>query len=91
MQDPNVLARRNKGVNKVSDEQWRSNTISKGSAVIAVRMKDASGKQASNFEPYRQALESLTLPAKTADPMQNVVNRVGPIAVKFAQIKNEQG
>ena len=89
MQDPNVLARRNKGINQVSDEQWRTNTITKGSTVIAQRMKDASGKQASGFEPYRQALESMTLPPKTADPAQNVLNRVTPIAVKFAQLKNE--
>lgn len=89
MQNPNILARRSKGINKVSDEQWRSNTTIKGAPVIAVRMKDASGKQAGNFEPYRQALESMTLPAKTTDPATNVLNRVTPIAVKFAQLKNE--
>ena len=91
MQDPNVLARRTKGINKVSDDQWRSATATKGAPVIAARMKDASGKQAANFEPYRQLLESITLPAKTTDPMQNVVNRVAPIAVAFANKKNEQG
>lgn len=91
MQDPNVLGRRNKGINKVSDDQWRGAATTKGAPVIAARMKDASGKQASNFEPYRAALEGMTLPAKTTDPAQNVMNRVTPIAVKFAAIKNETG
>lgn len=91
MQDPNVLARRNKGINKVSDEQWRGNTLDKGSGVIASRMKNASGKQASNYEPYRAILEAMTLPPKTTDPAQNVANRVTPIAVRFHEKKNEIG
>lgn len=91
MQDPNVLARRTKGINKVSDDEWRKNTIDKGSGVIAARMKAAAGKQATNYEPYRSALESMTLPARTADPAQNVTNRVTPIAMKFREIKNAQG
>ena len=90
MQNPTVLARRNKGINKVSDEAWRGAATTKGAPVIAQRMKDASGKQASGFEPYRSALESMTLPAKTTDPAQNVANRVTPIAVKFRQIKDAE-
>ena len=91
MQDPTVLARRNKGINKVSDDEWRKDTLDKGSGVIAARMKAAAGKQAANFEPYRAALEGMTLPARTTDPAQNVANRVTPIAVKFREIKNSQG
>jgi hypothetical protein len=91
MQNPNVLARREKGINKVSNEDWKSAAIKKGAGVIAARMKDASGKQATNFEPYRTALEGITLPAKTADPATNVLNRVTPIAVKFREIKDSIG
>ena len=91
MQNPTVLARREKGINKVSDEQWRSAATTKGAPVIAQRMKDASGKQVSGFEPYRVALENMTLPSKTTDPAQNVANRVTPIAVKFRELKDQQG
>lgn len=91
MQNPTILARREKGINKVSDEQWRSAAQTKGAPVIAQRMKDASQKQVSGFEPYRSALESMTLPARTTDPAQNVANRVTPIAVKFREIKDTQG
>jgi hypothetical protein len=91
MQNPSILARRNKGINKVSDESWRVSATTKGAPVIAQRMKDASGAQASGFEPYRSALEGMTLPAKTTDPAQNVANRVTPIAVRFRQIKDAEG
>lgn len=91
MSNPTVLQRREKGINRVSDEEWRLNTQTKGAPIIASRMKLASGKQAQRFEPYRSALESITLPDKTTDPAQNVINRVTPIAVKFRQIKDEQG
>jgi hypothetical protein len=88
MADPNVLARRTAGINEVSDDEWRNNTITKGSGVIAARMKAASADQASGFEPYRAILQNMTLPAKTTDPAQNVINRVVPIAVAFAEQKN---
>lgn len=91
MQNPTVLARRAKGIERVSDEEWRNATIDKGAGVIASRMKNASGKQASRFEPYRTALEGMDLPPKTADPATNVTNRVTPIAVKFREIKDSIG
>lgn len=91
MQNPTVLARRTKGINRTSDEDWKKGAIDKGSGVIAARMKNASGKQASRFEPYRNALASMDLPPKTADPATNVANRVTPIAVKFREIKDSEG
>lgn len=91
MSDPAVLARREKGIDRVSDEEWRQAATNKGGPIIAGRMKDSSAKQASRFEPYRNALEAMTLPPRTADPATNVLNRVTPIAVRFREIKNEQG
>ena len=91
MADPNVLSRREKGIERVSDEEWRKAAEDKGAPVIASRMKASSDKQVSRFEPYRAALESMSLPPRTADPATNVANRVTPIAVKFREIKNAQG
>lgn len=91
MSDPAVLARRTKGIDRVSDAEWQQAATTKGAPIIAGRMKDASAKQASRFEPYRVALEGMDLPARTADPATNVLNRVTPIAVRFREIKNEQG
>ena len=91
MQNPTVLARREKGINKVSNEEWKSAATLKGAPIIAARMKLAAAKQALNFEPYRTALEGITLPAKVVDPATNVLNRVTPIAVAFRNLKDQIG
>jgi hypothetical protein len=91
LSDPNVLARRTKGIDRVSDESWRTDTINKGAAVIGSRMTGAADKQASRFAPYAATLASIELPARTADPATNVMNRVTPIAVALRAKKNEIG
>jgi hypothetical protein len=54
-------------------------------------MQAGASKREANFEPYRQELASLELPAKTSDPMQNVQNRVGGIAVALHNKKMQMG
>lgn len=91
MRRSEILARRASGINKVSDETWRTQTIAKGKNIIASRMKDASGAQVSGFRPYADALRSLTLPPKTTDPMQNLVNRAGAVVDTMVKTKAAQG
>jgi len=50
-------------------------------------MTGAKAKRAAKHEPYRAAIEGMTLPPKTADPAQNVTNRVIPIAVGLSELK----
>lgn len=87
MSNPAVLARREIGINKVSDAEWRNDAITKGAPVIQTRMVAAASKQAANFEPYRRALEAVTLPPRTGDPIQNVQNRVIPIVQALVNTK----
>ena len=91
MANPDVLARRSKGIAKVSDATWRDDTISKGKAIIGVRMKDASDKQITGFRPYRDALSAVELPPKTADPMANLLNRSGAIVKAMVDTKKSVG
>lgn len=86
-----ILHRRLTGISKISDAQWRQDTITKGKAVIGTRMKAASGKQQTNWAPYRSAIESVTLPAKVTDPMQNLMNRAGAIVKALTDTKASQG
>jgi hypothetical protein len=79
MREADVLARRAKGIAKVSDAEWKANALNKGAARIGPGMQAGAAKRTQNFEPYRQALESVTLPARTADGVTNVQNRVIPI------------
>ena len=91
LSDPAVLARRTKGIDRVSDESWRTDTINKGAAVIGSRMTGAADKQVSRFAPYAAVLQGIELAPRTADPATNVANRVTPIAVALRAKKNEIG
>ena len=91
LSDPDVLARRAKNIGKVSDSDWRSNTVAKGRPIIGARMTAAAPKQQANWAPYRAALESLTLPAKTADPMTNLTQRAGAVVQAMVATKKSVG
>jgi hypothetical protein len=91
LQDPEVLARRAKNIGKVSDGEWRTAADTKGSPIIGARMTQAAPKQQANWAPYRAALEGLTLPPKSADPMTNVTNRVGGVVQAMVATKKSVG
>jgi len=89
MRRDEILKRRSKGIERVSDESWRRDTIEKGKNIIATRMKNASDKQVANFRPYREVLVGLDLPPKTADPMANLMNRGGAVVKALVDKKTE--
>ena len=91
MRKDEILKRRASGIEKVSDESWRRATIDKGKNVIGARMKAASGKQVAGFRPYRDALAALDLPARTSDPMQNLISRAGAVVQRMVDTKKQQG
>jgi len=78
---------RQKAIGAVSNEEWKSAAVAKGSARIGAGMTAAKAKRAAKFEPYRSAIEGIELPPKTADPAQNVTNRVIPIATTLSELK----
>jgi len=80
MQDPEVLSRREKGLDAVSDEEWKRAAADKGTARIGQGMAAGADKQRRNAAPYLDTLRGLELPERTSDPMTNVTNRVGLIA-----------
>lgn len=89
MQDPNVLKRREKGLQNVSDADWKNNVLAKGVQRIATGMESSASKQSANYEPIRAALESVTLPPRSADPMANIDNRVKPIVKAIVDAANK--
>jgi hypothetical protein len=89
MQDPAVLARRKKGLEAVTDAEWKKAAAETGSTRIGAGMTAGADKRTKAYEPYRAALAAIDLPARTADPMQNVTNRVGKIAVTLAELKKK--
>jgi len=79
--------RRQKAVSAVSNEEWKRAASEKGSARIGAGMSAAKQKRTANFEPYRTALEGVSLPARTADPMSNIDARVKPIVSALVDTK----
>lgn len=89
MRRDEILARREAGINKISNDTWRSVTVAKGKNVIAGRMKEASGKWQSNWAPYGETLSALELPPREASGTANVMNRLIPIVDALERRKAE--
>lgn len=82
-----AAGRRQKALGAVSNEEWKKAAVDKGSARIGAGMSAAKGKRTSNFEPYRSAIEGVSLPPKTADAMANIDARVKPIVNALVETK----
>jgi len=80
MKKTEVLARRARAIEKVSDAEFRANAVTKGAKVIRERVEGAVDKQAEGFRPHAAALASLTLEKRTDDIDTNIDRRVKPIA-----------
>ena len=87
MQEAIANRSREKGLDKVTDEDWRKAALEKGAARIGPGMAAAVNKQAAGYEPYRSALSGYELPARTADPMTNVNQRVGGVVQLMVNTK----
>lgn len=79
--------RRQKAVSAVSNADWQSKAANVGSTRIGAGMSANADKRTRNFEPYRSAIEGVSLPAKTADPMANIDARVKPIVSALVDTK----
>lgn len=91
MRDATVLARRATQLAKVSNEEWKQKALQKGASRIGPGMEASKDKRTRNFEPFRTALEGVQLPARTADPVTNVQNRVIPIVMALVDTKKRLG
>lgn len=76
MQNAEVLARRKRALENISNEDWRGKAVKLGAARIGTGMTENADKRTKNYEPIRVAIEGASLPDRTADPMTNIDNRV---------------
>ena len=79
--------RRQKAVARVSNSEWQSKAANIGATRIGAGMTAGADKRTRNFEPFRSAIEGVTLPAKSADPMANIDARVKPIVAALVDTK----
>ena len=85
MQNAAVLRRRAVALERVSEADWKTKAANLGSMRIADGMRNGAEKQAQNYEPIANALRSVELPERSADPMANIDNRVKPIVRAMVQ------
>lgn len=83
-----VAARsRERGILATSNEDWKNKAASLGAERIGRGMTENADKRTRKFEPFRNAIEGVALPERTADPMANVDNRVKPIVKALVDTK----
>lgn len=71
--------RRAKALGAVSDSEWQRKATDLGAARIGPGMTANADKRTKNYEPIRSALASLSLPARTQEPMANIDARLKPV------------
>lgn len=81
---------RQKGVSAVTNAEWQGRAASIGATRIGAGMTANADKRTRKFEPFRTAIESVSLPPRTADPMANVDARVKPIVSALVETKKAQ-
>ena len=79
--------RRQKAVAAVSNADWQSKAANIGATRIGAGMTAGADKRTRNFEPFRSAIEGVSLAPRVADPMANIDNRVKPIAQALVDTK----
>lgn len=76
-----------KGVQQAGTEKWRRKTVDVGTQRWGPGVSAAVGDFQAGFDPYRQVLQSLTLPPRYAKGDPRNIARVSAIAVALRKKK----
>ena len=79
-----------RGLQKVTDEDWRRGALEKGASRIAPGMAASEDKFAKGMGDVLATIQATNLPPRTQDPAANVANRVTPIAVNLFNMKRNK-
>ncbi|GAI75076.1 unnamed protein product [marine sediment metagenome] len=87
----NAVANRSraKGLEKVSDADWKKAAKEKGAPRIVSGMKAGEGKYSAGMSKNLSVIESVTIPPRTQDGMANIDNRLKPIAAALMASKGK--
>jgi hypothetical protein len=84
---------RQKGLSKVSESDMNAAMSATGAQNYRSGTGRSADKQSKNVEPYYAALDALEgkLPARTSDPMANLMNRAGAVVKTMVETKKRVG
>lgn len=76
---------RQKGIQKISNEDWKTAAVNKGAPIIGERIRASLDKQAARWGPMYDAVVSKinTLPPKTTDWKNNINTRLVPVVAEW--------
>lgn len=75
------------GVKSAGDETWRAGAVNKGPARFAEGVQLSTGKWASGFAPYAEAIKSLQLPVRGPKGSAANLQRVSAVATALRMLK----
>lgn len=81
--------KRAKNLAKVTNEEWKRLAKDKGARRIVDGMKAAEPKMRSGIGRVLSALDDVTLPPRTADGMENLMNRGGAVVKRMIALGKE--
>ncbi len=83
--------KRQKALQRISEEDMNKGMRETGAAAYKAKTKLKVDKLLKNVEPYLDVLDSLEgrLPPRTADPMENLINRAGAVVTALHEKKRE--
>ena len=92
MADASVIAKRQRKLAKLSDEDFKAPARAVGAAGYKRGVEAKGGKAAKGFAPFAAVIDATVaaLPAKGTDPETNVMNRVIPL-VRALAAKAKEG
>jgi len=81
--------RRKKGLELITDEDWKKGIRDKGAKRIGDGMRLAAGKRRTKYEPFRAALHGLEIPERGADAIENARVIVPKVVEALVKKKKE--
>lgn len=84
---------RQKALGRVNESEMNAAMQATGAGNYRSGTQRSADKQARNVEPYYAALDALEgkLPARTSDPMANLMNRAGAVVKTLSDLKKRIG
>ena len=80
---------RQKGIERVTEEDWRTPALNKGAQLIGPAFRLSKDKWARNTAPYLSVIANTQIAERTTDPMANIDGRLKPIVQALVDKKKE--
>jgi hypothetical protein len=78
-----------RGLEQVTESDWKSAALDKGAAQIGTAMQKSGTKWHKKYQPYHDTVANVDMAEKTSDAMANIDGRLKPIVQAQIEKKRE--